>query len=231
MYSTKKMRFLVLNFALFLLSNFAFGQANEIKIRFIGNCGLYMTDGTTNFYIDFPYKSGAHNYMEYDKSEIDSIKDNAVFIFTHRHADHYSNKILKKMSGQKFDPWNIGELEKLGETIPDFTIKAFKTDHTVFGISFKHYSYLVTWHGKKIFFSGDTANSETIASQTNLDWAFVPIWLLMDAKEKNVDLKNLSKKYAIYHIGPKDRITLDEKDSQLKLLDRQGEVIRISFEQ
>ena len=229
MYSNKKMRFLLVNFALILISNFTFGQANEIKIRFIGNCGLSMTDGTTNFYIDFPYKSGAHNYMEYDKSEIENVKDNAIFIFTHRHADHYSSKILKKLSGQKFDPWNIEELEKLSETIPDFAIKAFKTDHTVFGISFKHYSYLVTWHGKKIFLSGDTTNSETIASQTDLDWAFVPIWLLMDAKEKNVDLKILSKKYAIYHIGQNDKITLDEKDSQLKLLDKQGEIITIPY--
>lgn len=229
MYSNKKMRFLLVNFALILISNFTFGQANEIKIRFIGNCGLSMTDGTTNFYIDFPYKSGAHNYMEYDKSEIENVKENAIFIFTHRHADHYSSKILKKLSGQKFDPWNIEELEKLSGTIPDFAIKAFKTDHTVFGISFKHYSYLVIWHGKKIFLSGDTTNSETIASQTDLDWAFVPIWLLMDAKEKNVDLKILSKKYAIYHIGQNDKITLDEKDSQLKLLDKQGDVITIAY--
>ena len=64
------------------LSNLGFGQSNEIKIKFLGNCGLYMTDGKSNFYIDFPYKSGAHNYMDYDKSEIDNIKDNPIFIFT-----------------------------------------------------------------------------------------------------------------------------------------------------
>ena len=51
----------------------------------------------------------------------------------------------------------------------------------------------------------------------------------MDAKEKNVDLKILSKKYAIYHIGQNDKITLDEKDSQLKLLDKQGDVIMIAY--
>jgi hypothetical protein len=55
--------------------NFGFCQSKEIKIKFIGNCGLYLTDGNSNFYIDFPYKSGAHNYMEYDKSEISGVRE------------------------------------------------------------------------------------------------------------------------------------------------------------
>ena len=226
--NTKK-KFMLLNFALILLSNFIYGQTNDIKIKFIGNCGFYMTDGTTNFYIDFPYKSGAHNYMEYDQSEIENIKENAIFIFTHRHADHYSEKILKKLSGQKFDPWNIEELEQLGKSIPDFEIKAFKTDHTVFGISFKHYSYLITWHNKKIYISGDTTNSDTFALQKDIDLAFVPAWLLMDAKEKKADLKNLSKMYAIYHIGQNDKITTDGTDQKIKLLNKQGEIITIPY--
>ena len=216
---------LILIFSCF--SNFGFSQSNEIKIRFIGNCGLYMTDGATKFYVDFPYKSGAHNYMEYDKSEIDNIKDNAIFIFTHRHADHYSNKLLKKQSGQKYDPYNIEKLEKLGETIPDFNIKAFRTQHKVFGISFKHYSYLITWHGKKIYLSGDTENADTIAAQKDLDWAFIPAWLTSDAKEKGIKLGTLSKMFAIYHIGPNDDIT--NSDPQIKLLNKQGDTIEIKY--
>lgn len=227
MRSNTKMEFIVLNFALLLFFNFAYCQAKEIKIKFIGNCGLYMTDGSTNFYIDFPYKSGAHNYMEYDKSEIDSIKDNAIFIFTHRHSDHYCNKILKKLSGQKFDPYRIEELEKLSETLPDFDIKAFKTEHKVFGISFKHYSYLITWHHRKIFISGDTENAETLAMQKDIDWAFIPSWLVSDAQEKGIKLGPISKMYAIYHIGPKDIITSEPSDPKIKLLNKQGEVITI----
>ena len=26
--------------------------------------------------------------MEFDKSELDSIKDNSIFLFTHKHPDH-----------------------------------------------------------------------------------------------------------------------------------------------
>jgi hypothetical protein len=220
---------LLLLFTFVGLFHCGFSQSKEIKIQFIGNCGLYMTDGMSDLYIDFPYKSGAHNYMEYDESEIDRIKDQAIFIFTHRHADHYSEKILKKLSGQKFDPWNAEELEKLGKSIPGFDVKAFRTEHKVFGISFRHYSYLITWHNRKIFISGDTENAATIATQKDLDWAFVPAWIFADAEEKGIKLKSISKMYAVYHIGPADKITSNGTDPQIKLLDRQGEIISVPY--
>lgn len=135
---------LIIIIGIFFISSFGYSQTNEITVKFIGNCGLYLTDGNLNIYIDFPYKSGAHNYMEYDKSEIDSIKENPIFIYTHKHSDHYSNKLLKKLNGKKFGPWNVSELEKLGNIILDFNIQAFKTDHKVYGIRFKHCSYLIT---------------------------------------------------------------------------------------
>nr|WP_294858659.1 MBL fold metallo-hydrolase [uncultured Fluviicola sp.] len=229
MQNNKQLKFVLLNFVLILFLNFAYGQTNSITIRFVGNCGLRLTDGTSTIYVDFPYKSGAYHYMEYDKSEIDSIQDGAIFIFTHRHADHYSKRILKKLNGRKFGPWNIGELEKLNASILDFDIRAFKTKHQVYGISFKHDSYLVTWHGKKIYLSGDTENSDTIAKQQGIDWAFVPVWLLMDAKEKGVNLGAISNMFAVYHIGPHDRITNDAKDPKIQLLNRQGERITIPY--
>jgi L-ascorbate metabolism protein UlaG (beta-lactamase superfamily) len=212
--------------ALLFISNLGFGQSNEIKIKFIGNCGLYMTDGETNFYIDFPYKSGAYNYMEYDPAEIDSIKDNAVFIFTHRHADHYSKKLLKKLDGQKFDPWNVSELGKLSESIPDFGIQPFKTQHKVFGISFKHYSYLITWHGKKIYLSGDTENADTIAGVKDIDWAFVPYWIIIDANEKG--LKIDADKIAVYHLYPNQK-TNNLSPEKIIFLDKEGKEISISY--
>ena len=165
----------VLILALVIISNIAIGQSNEITIRFIGNCGLHMTDGTTDIYTDFPYVSGFNQYMEYDDSELDDIKENSFFIFTHNHPDHYSKKrmkrILKEKNGMKYGNWNISELEDLGRSISDFQIQAFKTRHF---LSRRHYSYLITWHGKKIFLSGDTEHPETIAKIKDMDWAFMP---------------------------------------------------------
>lgn len=50
----------VLPIILLCISNLGFIQSGQIQIKFIGNCGLYMTDAQTNFYIDFPYKSGGN---------------------------------------------------------------------------------------------------------------------------------------------------------------------------
>jgi len=120
-------------FTLIFINSIGFGQSNEIKIRYIGNCGLHITDGINHIYTDFPYKSGAHNYIEYDDTEIDSLKENSFYIFTHKHSDHYSKKLLKRVlktkNGKSFGSWNISELESLDEIIPDFEIKAFKTKH------------------------------------------------------------------------------------------------------
>jgi hypothetical protein len=208
--------------SLVLITNSGFSQSNQIRIRFIGNCGLFLTDGTLNIYMDFPYKSGAHNYMTYDKSEIDSIRDNSIFIFTHEHSDHYSAKLLKKLNGKKYGPWNIKKLKQLNDSANEFSIQSFKTKHRY---SIHHYSYLIVWHNKRIFVSGDTQNSDTIARISKIDWAFVPAWLLEDSIEKNIKLD--VKMVGVYHIGPADKITT--KNPKILLLDKQGEVISIPY--
>ncbi len=212
----------LLSLFLIFISNFSFSQSNEIKIRLIGNCGLYLTDGKSNIYIDFPYKSGAHNYMEYDQSEINNLKKDAYFIFTHKHSDHYSKKLLKKTKGNAYGPWNVKELSELNSSINDFNIQAFKTKHR---FTFKHYSYLITWHNKKIFLSGDTESAETIGSIKEIDWAFVPVWLILDSKEKNIKID--TKMYGLYHIGPGDHITSD--NPKILMMDKKGEEVLIGY--
>jgi hypothetical protein len=207
--------------------NLGFSQSNEIIIRYIGNCGLHITDGTTNIYSDFPYVSGFNQYVEYDDSELDNIKDNSFFLFTHIHPDHYSrrrmNRVLKEKNGKKFGKWNIAELENLSSKIPDFNIQVFKTEHF---LSRHHYSYLITWHGKRFFLSGDTEYTNTIAKIKNIDWLFMPPWLVRKAfiEEKiKVDFKMV----AVYHIGTKDRISLGN-DKFLEL-NEQGKMISIPY--
>jgi len=220
------------------ISNFGFSQSNEIIIKFIGNCGLHLTDGESNFYIDFPYKQGAYRWMNpkllkydksrlfgtYNKSEVDSIKENAIFIFTHRHLDHYSKKILKKLDGKKYDPWNVAELTELNSSIPDFNIEAFKTKHKIKGIYWKHYSYLITWHGKKIYISGDTGDFEHVSKIKDIDWAFVNYW----SHEEHAKID--AKKFGIYHFDPIQKIIGEAPDNVLLLIN-QGEIIRIPFGQ
>ena len=222
---------ILLTFSLILITNLGFSQTDKIKIEFIGNCGLYMTDGITNIYTDFPYKSGAHNYMEFDESELDSIKENSIFIFTHKHSDHYSKKNIKKVikekGGKKYGSWNIEELKNLKESVPNFSIQVFKTKHKW---SSKHYSYLITWHDKKIFLSGDTESAETIGTVKNIDWAFVPYWILLDAKEN--DIKIDAEMFGVYHLAtvqiPSAKENYDEIDN-IKPMVEQGEVFYIEL--
>lgn len=209
------------------ISNFGYGQLNKIQVKFIGNCGLYLTDGKSNLYIDFPYKSGAFNYMKYDSTEIGNIQDNSVFLFTHRHADHYSKKLLKqiksKHKGMVFGSWNTKWFKKISNSIDDFQIETYKTKHR---FSFKHYSYLITWHGQKIFLSGDTESAETIATVKGINWAFVPIWIISDAKDKNLTID--AEKIGVYHLYPNEKVTTSKTEKYL-ILDKQGEVISIPY--
>jgi L-ascorbate metabolism protein UlaG (beta-lactamase superfamily) len=219
---------------LIFIANFVFSQSNEIRIEFLGNCGLYLTDGKTNIYTDFPYKSGAHGYMEFDEYELDSVKENSIFIFTHKHADHYSKKnlkrIIKEKGGEKFGVSNISDLKGLETTIDHFEITAFKTQHKVFGISFRHYSYLITWHGKRIYLSGDTTNPETIGKIKDIDLAFIPYWLFENAKERNITIA--AKEIGIYHLHPSEikqvKNLFEEKEGKYPLTD-QGETITIKL--
>jgi L-ascorbate metabolism protein UlaG (beta-lactamase superfamily) len=224
---TKIDKVILFTIALLAISNFGFSQSNEIKIRFIGNCGLYLTDEKSNLYVDFPYKSGAHNYMKYDLTEIDSIKENSIFLFTHRHADHYSKKLLKQVKnrhkGKSFGSWNINKFGILNNTFTDFKIEIFKTKHR---FTFKHYSYLITWHGKKIYLSGDTESAETIATVKNINWAFVPTWIILDARDKNLTID--ADKIGVYHLYPNEKVT-NSKPETYHILNKQGEEIIIPY--
>jgi L-ascorbate metabolism protein UlaG (beta-lactamase superfamily) len=229
-----KKRQIITFFALIFVANLGFAQQNEITIEFMGNCGLYMTDGTTDIYTDFPYKSGAYNYMEFDETELDSIKENSIFIFTHKHADHYSKKNLKKVmkekGGKKFGVSNISELENLSKSIEDFEIKAFKTKHSFFGIPFRHYSYLITWHGMRIYLSGDTTNPETINGIKDIDYAFVPYWILVNAKEQEMEID--AEMIGVYHLYPQQIPSAKEnygKIENINPLTKPGDIIRIEY--
>ena len=230
---TKTKTLLIIAILVFL-SHLSYSQSNEINIEFMGNCGLYLTDGKTNIYTDFPYKSGAHGYMEFGEAELDSIKENSIFIFTHKHSDHFSKKNLKKVmkekGGAQYGVSNVSDLKQLEDTIDEFKIEAFKTQHKVFGISFRHYSYLITWHGKKIFLSGDTTNPETIGKLEDIDLAFVPYWILLNAKEQEITID--AKMFGVYHLYPEQIKSAKENWDEvehIKPMTTQGEHITIKL--
>ena len=186
-----------------LVSFFSFPQSGKIEIKFIGNCGFFLTDGKINIYVDFPYKSGAYGYMTYNANLLDSIQDNSIFLFTHGHADHYNKKLFKRTNQKLYGPWPITiflsgkrkyKLKALNDSLPNLLITEFKTKHR---FSLKHYSYLIIWNNKKIFISGDTETADIICKIKNLDLVFAPSWLINDAYNRN--LKIDTKKIILCH--------------------------------
>lgn len=225
---------MIIAFALCSMCIWSYSQTDKIKIEFIGNCGIHMTDGDENIYVDFPYKSGAYGYMEFDKSDLDRIRKNSIFIFTHTHADHYSKKNLKKVmrkkGGKKYGFFDIASLETLNTEIAEFEIEALKTRHTFFGVSFKHYSYMITWHGKKIYISGDTTDPRTIGEMKNIDLAFIPFWIYNNAKEQGIEVD--AKEFAIYHLYPEqipNAVEEAKKIENLMVMGEKGQTIIIEL--
>ncbi len=193
-----------------LVANISFGQNEKIEIKFLGNCGLFMTDGNLNLYVDFPYKSGAYGYMTYKPELLDSLQANSIFLFTHGHADHYNRKLFKKTNQKLYGPWPVKflmskkrkyRLDELNDSLPNFSITEYKTKH---GFSFKHFSYLVEWNKKRIFISGDTHLSDTLVSIKNLDLVFAAPWVLTDAWERKLNID--SKEIILYHHRSVERV-------------------------
>lgn len=60
----------------------------------------------------------------------------------------------------------------------------------------EHYSYLLDWGGKKLYLSGDTGDTEHLASLPETDIAFMTPWLFENARKENALPK--TKKIVIY---------------------------------
>ena len=115
------------------------------------------------------------------------------------------------------------DLEKLSDSVKDFSLQAFKTSHI---FSFHHNSYLITWHNKKIFISGDTGDIETIRKLNNIDWVFAPFWIYRNAMEQKVAIN--TKMIGIYHLYPDQKIGEGFPDNIL-FLKQQNEKILIPY--
>lgn len=177
-----------------------FTDAPPLQAKFIGNEAFHITDGEYVLMTDFPYVSGAYGYMTYDYN-FPQTTGNILSLISHRHDDHFAPMLFLEQG------WNIiGPLEvtqvlaqnkvlALGEEIAFGPIKIMpkKTLHG----NTEHYSYLVSWHGRNLFFTGDTQEIDLFQGLPDLDALFISPWLFRSAK-MNDALPN-TKKIIIYH--------------------------------
>jgi L-ascorbate metabolism protein UlaG (beta-lactamase superfamily) len=197
--------------------------AAPLQAQFIGNMAFAVTDGKTVIYTDFPYESGAFGYMTYDFAKVPKAPG-SLFLITHGHKDHFDAALFAKMDGKVIAPPKIAATLPADRVIPfapkmtyrDITVESFPTPHG----DADHASYLVTWHGVRLYFTGDTDSADQLLAMKNLDYAFVSPWLLGAVAQKKARID--ARTVICYHHRAEDKVI---PDVQNRIVPRPGAVI------
>ena len=189
----------VLFCSLFLLS--AVAQRPALEARFIGNMAFAITDGILTLFSDFPYESGYSRYMSYPAGEIRSMTRQTLSLITHRHRDHWTPALFEKTA------WSVAGPADVVSTLPPARVVPLSAGATFGSLQIDpiatphdkvdHFSYVVTWHGRRLYFSGDTESADHLVALKNLDTAFVSPWLYRAvlARGQRIDARQI----VIYH--------------------------------
>ncbi len=178
-----------------------------LQAQFIGNMAFAITDGKTVLYSDFPYESGAFGYMTYDFAKVPKAPGGLCLI-THGHRDHFDATLFSKMDAKVIAPPKLAATLPPARVIPfapkmsyrDIAVEAFPTPHG----NEDHASYLVVWHGLRLYFTGDTDSVDQLLAMKNLDYAFVSPWLIgkVAAQKGRIDARTV----VCYHHKLDDKI-------------------------
>ena len=207
-------------------------DAGELKITFIGNMAFHITDGETTLLSDFPYTSGAYGYMEYDMDKVPEIRD-GVHLITHFHGDHWNADLFQemKLKTKIIAPPSVTEkLDKervvpFSETEPmtykGITVQAIAMPHK---FAPEHFSYLVTWHGKRLYFIGDTETPADILKQKDIAALFISPWVIRTIERQDLSLD--TRELVMYHQKVGEEVVPFQNYRRMK----EGESFSIDFE-
>ena len=179
----------------------AIANAADIHIRYLANASIELSDSESTIYIDFPYESGAYNFMTYDISIAKPV-GKTLCLITHKHEDHFESKLIDEFGCQVLGPPDVVAQVKNDRILPmhDGTahfgaavITAIETPHADMG----HYSYRIDWAGQVVYFVGDTDQPSFVYEETDLDILFVTPWLLGASMETEIPLP--AKQVVVYH--------------------------------
>lgn len=199
----------------------------RLDARFIGNMAFAVTDGTVTLMSDFPYQSGYSVYMTYPRDEIRSATASTLSLITHRHGDHWDAPLFTGTNWKVAGPPDVTAGVPAERVVPlsarttfgPIVIERIETPHANIG----HYSYIVTWHGRRMYFSGDTESTGSLAAAKDLDVAFVSPWMFDSMRRSGARID--AKRVVIYHHQKSDdRVRGCDAGCTVP---RQGESIRI----
>ena len=133
-----------------------------------------------------------------------------VCIITHRHPDHFWPTLYNGTGWHLIAPEEVTENLVRPRVVPlqdaikfkDMIVEPFRTPHG----DTEHYSYLITWHGTRMYITGDTETTEHLLRMENLDVLFVTPWLL-DSLARNKQVPD-ARKIIVHHHTENQRIDL-----------------------
>lgn len=171
-----------------------------LEVRYIGNAALEITDGRTTLLTDFPYQSGAFGYMTYDGRSV-TPAGAVISLITHRHLDHFDPALFRDRDWRIIGPAEVTAAmppeRVIGlDSVIEFgslSVHPVRTPHA----NVEHYSYLVSWHGIRIYLTGDTETADLLLAQRNLDLAVITPWLWSDVRRQGRSLD--ARRVVIYH--------------------------------
>ncbi len=171
----------------------------SLQATFIGNMSFHITDGETSLLTDFPYQSGYSGYQRWDASLVPPTR-NALCLITHNHRDHFARELFQPMDARVLGPADVSrgfEARALAMApkvaYRDLAVEPIRTPHA----NLEHYSYVVSWKGRRLFFSGDTEDPTALLAARDLDVAFVSPWLL--ARARNAGGRIDARRVVVYH--------------------------------
>ena len=174
-------------------------QPPQLQARFIGQMAVSITDGSTTLVSDFPYRVGYAGAPSFDRAEL-RTKTPTLALITHGHLDHWEPALFAMTNWRVFGPNDVTTGISAERIVPlasrvalaTMEIEPLETPHARIG----HYSYLVTWHGRRLYFTGDTESPDALLATKNLDVAFVSPWLFESISHRDrIDAKRI----VIYH--------------------------------
>lgn len=185
------------------LATAAAAQSPPLQIQFIGNEAVAVSDGRLLLVTDFPYQSGAFGYMRYEPSALNPAGRRVVLLITHRHDDHFDPGAVRDTSWRVLAPAEVARRLPSGLVLPldtvlsvgGATVRPIATSHHNGAV--EHYSYLVEWAGRRLYFVGDTEDPAALLAQRNLDVAFVTPWLWQAVRDRAARID--ARQVVIYH--------------------------------
>lgn len=171
----------------------------DLRVTFIANAAVSLTNGRRMLVTDFPYESGAFGYMTYDRAAV-QLGGDVTLLITHGHRDHFSPEAPREARWRVVGPADVTSalpatvgLSASAASTDGLVVTPIDTPHARVG----HQSYRLEWLGRRFHFTGDTEDPAAVLRERGLDVAFVTPWIWQAVRKAGARID--AERVVIYH--------------------------------